>query len=268
MRSLLVLVTTVAFVTAQTPTAKIINESRPGATNFQVGDRFRIVITGAANQSVSVRTSRISATDWGPVIGQTGANGWSTTGQFENSDFGYWSEAWTVGGRLASPVLNFSVDAPCLPGGMGSVMRLGAATLETCQTANGTETFGAPSYGESFRTADGRVVTEPASTPEQYRMRRLESLMLNDQDGQSSGLYGDEVGALITKLIGVNALSEDEMVNAVRLIHKAYKQPKFIPPAQHAPIATLPLLKQFDSATQQESLKRQIAETVNYVQLQ
>src|ERR1700689_2788328 len=94
---------------AQSPLVRIINATRPGSRDFQIGDRFEILITAAANQPVSVRTTMKGRMDWGPVIGRTDMSGrWSTTGQFEKSDFGDWSEVWTVGGRLANPRIHFS----------------------------------------------------------------------------------------------------------------------------------------------------------------
>ncbi|HEX4229410.1 MAG TPA: hypothetical protein VHZ07_12135 [Bryobacteraceae bacterium] len=257
---------------AQSPVAQLINVSRPGKTGYQIGDRFRIVITGQRNQPISVRTTILGRTDWGPVIAQTDDGGqWSTTGQFEKSDFGDWSEAWTVGGKLASPVTGFSVGAPCLPGGQHSVAYLGAPRVETCETKEGTQSFGTPSYGDPFRTPDGRMIpgrTRSNMTAEQYHMGILESLILNWQSGLSPGFYGDEAAAHIVNLIGVNALSEREMQNAVLLIHAAFEKPNRIPQTARDPTATLSLLRNFANAAQEAGLKQQIAETINYVQLQ
>ena len=87
---------------------RLINAARPGSTDFQIGDRFEIVIPGAADQPVSVRTTRDGRTDWGPVIGRSDISGrWSTTGEFTKSDFGNWSEAWTVGTSWPIPSLIF-----------------------------------------------------------------------------------------------------------------------------------------------------------------
>jgi hypothetical protein len=257
---------------AQNPVAQLINVSRPGATGFQVGDRFRVEITGDPDQLVSVRTTMTGRTDWGPVIGQTDGNGhWSTTGQFEKNDFGDWSEAWTVGGKLASPVIGFSVGAPCIPGGQHSMAYLGSPRVETCETAEGTQSLVTPSEGDPFRTPDGRTIPGRSRldmTAEQYRMRRLESLILNWQSGSFSGFYGDEAAAHITKLIGLNALSEREMQNAVLLIHAAFEKPNRTPGPWTSPTATLSLLQNLANATQYPTLKQQIAETINYVQLQ
>ena len=80
-------------------------------------------------------------TDWGPIIGSTDSTGrWSMTGQFEKSDFGGWEEVWTVGGKLASPAVQFSVNAPCLPDGQGSVAASGRLMV-TCETAEGRQVF-------------------------------------------------------------------------------------------------------------------------------
>jgi hypothetical protein len=111
----LILMAVIIPLSAQTAVVNIINASRPAAQDFQTGERFKVVITAAANQPISVRTSRQERIDWGPVIGWTDSSGrWSVEGQFEKSDFGRWSEAWTVGGKLANPILNFR-DSDGLP---------------------------------------------------------------------------------------------------------------------------------------------------------
>jgi hypothetical protein len=146
---------------------------------------------------------------------------------------------------------------------------LGAFSAETCETAEGTKTFPTPSYADSFRTPDGRIVSaRRPSTVEEHRTRMLESLILDDRSGRGSGLYGDEVAALITKLIGANALTESEIQNAVRIIHEAFERPNRSQSHWAEPSATVLLLQNLESQTQQESLKQEIAETINYVQLQ
>jgi hypothetical protein len=115
MRVLLILTLAVIPAASQSPLVRLVNATRPAGRDFQIGDRFEILITGAANQPVSVRTTVKGRMDWGPVIGRTDMSGrWSTTGQFEKSDFGDWSEVWTIGGKLANPAIHFSVGAPCL----------------------------------------------------------------------------------------------------------------------------------------------------------
>ena len=117
MRVLLIFALTLIPAAAQSPLVRLVNLSHPFRSEFQIGDRFEIQITGAPRQPISVRTGRQGRTDWGPVIASTDDMGrWSTAAQFEKSDFGSWSEAWTVGGQLAVPAIQFSVNAPCLPG--------------------------------------------------------------------------------------------------------------------------------------------------------
>ena len=62
MRFLLILAMGVPMF-AQIPVAQLNNATRPASKDFQVGDRFEIVITGAAKQPVSVRTTRMGRTD-------------------------------------------------------------------------------------------------------------------------------------------------------------------------------------------------------------
>src|ERR1700693_5378650 len=102
MRVLLVVALAVIPAAAQSPLVRLINSTRPASRDFQIGDRFEILITGAANQPISVRTATKGRMDGGPFIGRTDMSGrWSAAGQFEKSDFGDWSEVWTVGGKLA-----------------------------------------------------------------------------------------------------------------------------------------------------------------------
>jgi len=62
MRILLTLVLAIVPAVAQIPLVSLLNASRPGS-DFQIGDRFEIVIPAALNQRISVRTSRQGRTD-------------------------------------------------------------------------------------------------------------------------------------------------------------------------------------------------------------
>jgi hypothetical protein len=142
MRVLFALLMIVIPATAQNPVVRLVNTSHPAVGTFQVGDRFEILVTGAPNQPVSVRTTMNGRTDWGAVIGSTDSTGrWSIAGQFEKRDFGSWHEVWTVGGKLASPAVEFSVSAPCLPGGRTLAFESGPNMVLTCDTAEGSRAF-------------------------------------------------------------------------------------------------------------------------------
>jgi len=266
MRILLALAVAAVSAVAQSPAVQITNASRPGS-DFQVGDRFEIVITGTANQAVSVRTIMKGRTDWGPVIGWTDLSGrWSTTGQFGKSDFGDWSEMWTVGGRLASPAVHFAVGAPCLQGGQNLVMISGPNMSETCDTAAGRHSFTTPSDTDAFRTPDGRLIPgRTDQTAEEYHAEILESLITSRAGGVKFKQRGDQASAVIAKIMGANALSEDEIRNVLAIVRSAFEKPEHIPLAAKDPSRTLGLLRTLSDSTDQESLRRQIAETVAYV---
>jgi hypothetical protein len=270
MRILLVLAVAVIPIVAQSPVTQLTNATRPGSKDFQIGDRFEIVITGAANQPVSVRTTMQGRTDWGPVIGWTDLSGrWSMTGQFEKDDFGDWSEVWTVGGKLASPAVHFSVGAPCLKGGQGFAALSGPNMALTCETAEGRQTFVTPSDTEPFRTPDGRLVSGRMRSnmpAEQYHAEIMQSLITRRASEARSGQHGDEAGDLIMKMIGPNALNEDETRNVLSIIRAAFERPEFIPQAAKDPSGTLILLRNLADSTGQESLKLLIAGTIAYVQ--
>jgi hypothetical protein len=82
----------------------------------------------------------------------------------------------------------------------------------------------------------------------------------------SSGGLGDEVAGLIARLIGPNALSDDETRNALAIIHAAFERPETIAPSARVPSKTLQFLHHLADLTAQDSLQQQIAETIAYVQ--
>jgi hypothetical protein len=267
MRTLLILAAALVPAFAQTPIVRLINTSRPAARDFQIGDRFEISISGAPNQPVSVRTTRQSGMDWGPVTGQTDTTGrWSTTGQFAKEDFGDWGEAWTVGQKLATPAIRLSVSAPCLKGGQVMVSESGINMQMTCDTAEGSRHFVTPSANESFRTPDGRLVSSHMPSADRYRAEIVQALLTSRASGIESREYGNEAANLIAKIIGVNALNEDETRNALTIIRTAYGDPLKIPQADKDPSPTLAFLRRLADSTSQEALKQQIDETIVYVQ--
>jgi hypothetical protein len=273
MRVLVFLAVAAIPAAAQNPEVRLTNVSRLASTEFQIGDRFEIVITGAADQPVSVRTTMNGRTDWGPVIGRTDISGrWSMTGAFTKSDYGDWSEAWTVGDKLANPVVHFSVAAPCLKDGMHLLEAMGGfVRAETCETAEGRQTFATPPDTEPFLTPDGRVIpgrVRSNTTAEQYQMEIMQSRITGSLSGGRLRQPGDEAAAFITKMIGANAFTDDETRNVLTIISTAFEKPDRVPQAAKDPSATLLLLRTLAKATDQESLRQQIAETMAYVQAQ
>src|ERR1035438_3621354 len=113
------------------------------------------------------------------TLGVGGSGRWSTGGQFEKSDFGGWREIWTVGGKLASPAIQFSVNAPCLPGGQGQSVISGPNIILSCETTEGTQTFVTPSLSDPFRTPDGRLIPgrRTEETPGQYHTGIIQDLI-------------------------------------------------------------------------------------------
>ncbi len=272
MRVLITLALAAVAVFAQTPTVQLNNVTRPDGKDFQIGDHFEIVITAAANQPVSVRTARMSHTDWSPVIGWTDSSGhWSTSGQFEKSDFGSWSEVWTVGGKLANPTIHVGVSAPCVKGGQNFLSMSGPTMSLSCNTDVGQQAFTTPSDPDPFRTPDGRVIpgrNRSNLTAEQYHAEIMEYLITSPPRVAGSGQFGDQAGALIAKIIGVNALSEDETRNVLAIIHAAFEKPERIPEEAKDPSATVLLLLNLANSAGSTSLKEQIGETIAYVQAQ
>jgi len=91
---------------------------------------------------------------------------------------------------------------------------------------------------------------------------RVEQISLQS----SQGGLGDETADLISKLIGVNALNENETRNSLASLRAAFAKPETIQPSAKDPSRTLLLLGHLADFTDQDSLKREIAETIAYVQ--
>jgi hypothetical protein len=110
-------------------------------------------------------------------------------------------------------------------------------------------------------------------TPEQYHMEILEYGIGGGGEGaarislsSSRGGLGDETAELIGKLIGVNALNENETRNVLTVIRTAFEKPETIAPDARDPSRTLVFLRRLAELTDQDTLKQQIAETIAYVQ--
>ena len=143
------------------------------------------------------------------------------------------------------------------------------ARAESCETAEGRQTFVAPSDTDPFRTPDGRVVPgrmQSNMTPEQYHAEIIQYLITGRGRDMDAGRLGDEAGDLIMKMIGVNVLNEDETRNVLSIIRTAFEKPESFPQAAKDLSRTLLLLRNLADSTDRESLKQQIAETMAYVQ--
>jgi hypothetical protein len=112
-------------------------------------------------------------------------------------------------------------------------------------------------------------------TQPQYHREILEHLITStgEESGgahvalqSSRGGLGDETADLIRTLVGVNALTEDQTRNVLALIRAAFEKPETIAPSAKYPSRTLLLLRQMMDSTDHEGLRKQIAETIAYVQ--
>jgi hypothetical protein len=215
MWALLILAIAVVPAVAQQRAVLLTNSTRRAGTDCQIGERFEIVVTAATNQPVSVRTTMKCRTGCGPVVGWTDLSGrWPTTGQFEKGVIGNWSEVWTVGAKLASPALHFSVGAPSLKDCQSFAMMSGPNMVLTCETAEGRQTFATPSDAEPFWTPDGRVVRAQSIEHDGGAIPRGDSAVSHYQPRQRSEVesaWCDEAGTLITKTVDPNTLDEDEV---------------------------------------------------------
>jgi hypothetical protein len=98
----------------------------------------------------------------------------------------------------------------------------------------------------------GRALSN--ETAEQYHAEIIQDLIMSRMSEVRPGWLGDEAGAAITKIIRVNALSEDEMRNVLAIVRAAFEMPERIPEGARDPAATLLLLQSLSNATELETL--------------
>jgi hypothetical protein len=101
------------------------NLTSGNAAVLKVGDRWQIVITGAArNAPVSVTGGQNGAHDTTPMGSTDSAGNWKSNGQITGDQIGSWVEAWTVGGQ---PVGTFSFTVPGGTSGSASTSPTGGS---------------------------------------------------------------------------------------------------------------------------------------------
>jgi hypothetical protein len=209
------------------------------------------------------------------VIASTDSAGqWSTAGQFEKRDFGDWSEIWTVGGKLASPAIQFRVAPPCEPGAQYRAMVFGPNVMVTCETNEGVQTFVTPNSADPFRAPDGRLANgrRETRTQVQYYSEILQHYMAAGIGPAGihlqtpEGGLGDGTAELISNLIGANALTPNEIRNSLAILRSSFEHPETMLPSAREPSRTLLLLRHLEELTGEPGLKREIDETIAYFQ--
>jgi hypothetical protein len=110
-------------------------------------------------------------------------------------------------------------------------------------------------------------------TPEQYHMEILTYLITSGDAraarislSSSRGGLGDETADLISKLIDVNALNKRETQNVLAVIRAAFEKPETIASDAREPSRTLVFLRHLVELTDQDSVRQQIAETIDYLE--
>jgi hypothetical protein len=105
-------------------------------------------------------------------------------------------------------------------------------------------------------------------TADQYQADLMQYSIVSHPSDIRTRELGDGAGARIAKIIGVNALTEEETRNVLSILHAAFEQPDRIPEEAKEPSATVLLLLNLANSAGGGSLKQQIAETLAFVQAQ
>jgi hypothetical protein len=109
-------------------------------------------------------------------------------------------------------------------------------------------------------------------TREQYQSEQVGYFIANGMGTTAvrfqspQGELGDETADLVGRLIGVNALSEDETRNLLAILRAAFQKPESIRPTGKEPSRTLVLLRHLADVTEPGNLKQEIDETIAYFQ--
>lgn len=138
--------------TAKPVTVQMTNTSRPGSSNFWVGDGFRLVFSGRPGQTVS-NVATFNGTTRPPYnYGTTDASGsYTLTGTMDTASIGTWTQVWSVGEDQATPTLAFSVYGKYSVSGQitaagaafaGVTVKLtGCMTVQTTTNSSGNYSF-------------------------------------------------------------------------------------------------------------------------------
>lgn len=91
---------------------RLLNLTRPGATDFIVGERWRLEITGRPGQLITIEAGRPPAPASVDVLGTLGDDGlYVLQSTMELEHVGTWYEIFRLDGIPAEPVLQFRVEA-------------------------------------------------------------------------------------------------------------------------------------------------------------
>jgi hypothetical protein len=122
-----------AFTVTVVPTLQFSNLTGSSNTAFHVGDAFKITITGAPNQPVTM-VGAFNGTAINGTMGSTDTSGtFSVSGSMPPGALGNWMETWYVEGVQVTPVLAFTVIArptlqfTNLTGASNTALRVGDA---------------------------------------------------------------------------------------------------------------------------------------------
>ena len=92
-------------------TVAIVNQTRPGATDFYVGDSWEVTVHGPANQEVRIHAWQDGQDRGEASLGYTHSGGeFRLYGSMSEEHRGSWFEVWTVGGTAAVAPLSFEVS--------------------------------------------------------------------------------------------------------------------------------------------------------------
>jgi hypothetical protein len=94
---------------------RIVNLTTPGATDFHVGETFRLTVMGASGEPVTLMARQNSLPLSDSTYGPTSPNGsLELTGRMASEHIGKWQEQWRVG-QAAAATIAFEVKSGARP---------------------------------------------------------------------------------------------------------------------------------------------------------
>jgi len=117
-----------------------------------------------------------------------------------------------------------------------------------------------------FLISCGIVEAQTGNNAEVVIKRMIDSGTLEGHDSKVIGPMGD-AAVVLTKVLGGRTINANQIDSSLLILNMAFGDPNAVEiPSDRKPRTALFILQLFDYSTQDESLRRRIAETREYIQ--
>jgi len=118
-----------------------------------------------------------------------------------------------------------------------------------------------------FLISCGIVEGQTGNNAEVVIKRMIDSGTLEGHDSKVIGPMGDAAAVVLTKVLGGRTISANQIDSSLLILNMAFGDPNAVEiPSDRKPRTALFILQLFDYSTQDESLRKRIGETREYIQ--